>query len=516
MSTKKKLENYMKASFPGLGIQTSEEARAIAEIKAAAIDQSKGVYTWSATEGLRAFLPVPREIGETEDLVSAAKIIAVPDQKNERGYNESVFIFRDIHTWPFDRDPILARAFRDLLAWAPPHGSTVVCVGPELRPHGTFEKMMTIMEFSLPDATSLRAIAAGIAKSAGKPEMIISEEVVRALSGMSTTEAENALALSLIEVGVFAPAILYREKVQAVKKSGLLEIIDSDPRGMAGIGGLDILKDWTDQRKLAYTPEAEAFGLPAPKGVLLVGVPGTGKSLSAKAFGTVLGVPTIKLDIGSMFNSLVGESEQRMRDTLKLAEAMAPCVLWVDEIDKGLAGSSGSGSNDSGVTRRIFGTIISWMQERRRPVFLVATANQVEGLPPELLRKGRFDEIFAIDLPTLSEREAILRIQLEAKGRKDLPVGHRVIAQCMDKFTGSEIENVVNEALFRAFYRDPKGEVTESDLIAAANATVPLAVTAKEQIDGIREWAQKRARFASSTNKPEAVEATGRRLAAQA
>lgn len=486
MNTRKRLSNYFKAGFPGLAIQTTEEARAIAEVMAAAAEHKKNIITWSATEGLQVLFPAPKGIQNTEDLATACK------HREE----ETIYIFRDCHSWPFDRDPILARSFRDMLAWAPRVGSCVVCIGADMKPHQTFEKMMTVMEFSLPSRADLLAISQGIAKSGGKEGMEIHEEVLRALGGLSTTEAENALALSWVETGVFAPAIIYREKVQAVKRSGLLEIIDADPRGLDAVGGLELLKEWIAKRKLAYTPAAEEFGLPAPKGVMLVGVPGTGKSLSAKAIGTALGVPTVKLDIGSMFNSLVGESEQRMRDTLKLAEAMSPCVLWVDEIDKGLAGSSGSGSGDSGVTRRIFGTIISWMQERKRPVFLVATANQVEGLPPELLRKGRFDEIFAIDLPSKEERVNILSIQLKAKGRDPSLFDLNRIARTTDNFTGSELENVINEALFNAFHlgRQMQG----CDLIEAASATTPLAVMAKEQIESIRAWAKTRARFASA------------------
>jgi ATP-dependent 26S proteasome regulatory subunit len=510
MTTRERLINYMKACFPGLGIQTTEEARAIAEVHAAAMDLNKGILTWSATEGMIKLLPAAKELEDTNDLSSACRI------REE----DSVYIFRDIHTWPFDRDPVLARQFRDLLAWAPTKGSTVVVIGAQITPHQTFEKMMTVMEFSLPDRADLTRIAQGIAKSAGK-DIQITEEVLRALSGLSTTEAENALSLSFIECATFAPTIIYREKVQAVKKTGLLEIIEPDPRGLEAIGGLDVAKDWIEKRKLAYGPEAEAFGLPMPKGLMAVGVPGTGKSLLSKVIGTVLGMPTLKLDIGSMFNSLVGESEQRMRDTLRLAEAIAPCVVWIDEIDKGLAGSGGSGSGDSGVTRRIFGTLISWMQERRRPVFVIATANQVEGLPPELLRKGRFDEIFALDLPTDDERAQIVEIHLAKKGRSGLlgvasagigsPAGLMEFVRATDKFTGSEIENVVNEAMFTAFYRGPGSKLTVDDLLQAARATVPLAITAKEQIDAIRQWAQKRARFAS-TPKKEAINGNARKL----
>lgn len=501
MNTKDRLVNYFRACFPGIAIQTTEEVRAMGDIYAAAKAVGRGITVWSATEGTQEVMPNAKDVPDTEDLVAALK----------QRPKETVMVFRDLHTWPFDRDPILSRSLRDLLAWAPGEASCVVILAPEYRPHPTCEKMVTVIEYALPSKDDLEKIAKGVAESAGG-KVKSNGEVIRAMGGLSTTEAENALSLALVETGKFDPAVIYREKVFAVKRSGLLDVVEADARGLGAIGGLEELKAWITKRKRAYSPEAEKFGLPSPKGVLLVGCPGTGKSLSAKAFGTALGVPTIKLDIGALFNSLVGESEARTRDALKLAEAMSPCVLWVDEIDKGLAGSSG-GAGDSGVTRRVFGTIISWMQERRRPVFLVATANQVEGLPPELLRKGRFDEIFAVDLPNEQERVAIFFLHLKKRNRTDFTEAQVFDAvKATNGFTGSEIENVIEEAMFNAF--DLDRDITEQDLVAAARATTPLSVTAKEQIERIREWAKTRARFAS---KPiEVSVTTGRRKLAQA
>ena len=488
---KEKLVNYLRACYPGIAIQTAEEQRAIDDVVNAARETSKGVVTWSATEGMRYLVPTVQSIPKTDDLFLACK---------ERREN-TVYIMRDIAGWPFDRDPILTRAFRDLLTWAPAKGSCIIIIAPAYRPHATFEKLVVVLDYTLPGKEDLKRIAVGITESAiGKiiePDAV-PPEVVRALSGLSTTEAENALSLSYVETGVMDAAVIYREKVQGVKKSGLLEIVDPDPKGMDNIGGLTALKEWAIKRRRAYTPEAEAFGLTPPKGTLLVGVPGSGKSLMAKAIGTALGVPTVKLDIGALFNSLVGESEARTREALKLAEAMAPCCLWVDEIDKGLAGASGSGSNDSGVTKRVFGTIISWMQERRRPVFLVATANDVTSLPPELLRKGRFDEIWAVDLPNEDERRAILVIHLVKRNRKKL-IELKPVVEATDGFTGAEIEQVIEEAMVEAF--DTGTDVTPALLVAAARATTPLSVTAKEKIEGIRAWANNRARWASAKGR---------------
>jgi len=486
MLMRTRIENYFKAGFPGLAIQTSEEQRAIADVLEASKNCKRNVAVWSATEGLKSILPAPKDHGAaTTDPLEAFKKLD----------KDTTYIFRDLHLFPFGRDPILTRALRDFLANCPLKGSTGIFIGPEFKPHNTVEKLITIMDYSLPSHADLKSISEGIAKSVGKTELVADESILRALGGLATTEAENALALSYIETKKFSAPVIYREKVQAVRKTGLLDIVEADPRGLDAIGGLEELKSWISKRKRAYSPDAVKYGLPAPKGVLLVGVPGSGKSLTAKAIGTALDVPTIRLDVGNLFNSLVGESEARTRDALRLAEAMSPCVLWIDEIDKGFAGASGSGSGDSGVTRRIFGTVISWMQERARPVFLVATANQVHNLPPELLRKGRFDEIFAVDLPNLEERKAILDIHLQRKNRKPSAFNVALIAAQVDGFTGSEIENVIDEAMFSAF--DADREFTTEDIMKAAENTVPLSTTAKEQIEGIREFAKTRARFAS-------------------
>lgn len=497
---KTRLTNYIKAAFPAVAVQTTEEQRACADIIAAAKETKRKVVTWSATEGMQMVFPDPKPLPETNFLADACK------QRIE----DCVFIMRDTHAWPFHQDPILLRSMRDFMAWAPTAGSCIMLIGPSFKADPTIEKMVTVVDYTLPKAEDLRKIAEGMAESVSKKLDKLTDDldsVLRALGGLSTSEAENALALSLVESKKFCPEVIYREKVQAVRKSGLLEIIDADPRGLDSVGGLDILKDWIIKRKRAYSKEAEEYGLTPPKGIMLVGVPGTGKSLAAKAIGTALEVPTIKLDVGSLFNSLVGESESRTRDALKLAEAMSPCVLWVDEIDKGMAGAQGGGG-DSGVTKRVFGTIISWMQERRRPVFLVATANQVQGLPPELLRKGRFDEIFAVDLPDAIDRKAIFEIHL-AKRKRTGDFDLDTVVTETEGFTGSEIETVIDEAMFNAFFQDR--EVSPMDLLRAAKEIVPLSKTAKEQIESIREWASNRARFAQQKHRKQPSQPTGRR-----
>ena len=500
MNMVEKLTNYFKAGYPCLAIMTTEEKRVQGDILSSAKQANKKVATWSAAEGV-VMVDSAQSVSDTEDLLAALRSIQSSNKE------DMIYILRDAHQWPFDRDPIMSRFLREAITEAPSRGCCIIIVAPDFKPISSIEKLVTMIEYSLPDFDDLREIAKNISEGVTKKIKKANDEVIKALSGLSTTEAENALALSIIEKGEFSSEVIYREKVAAVKRSGLLEIVDPDPRGLDAIGGLENLKEWILKRKKAYSAEAETYGLPSPKGVLLAGVPGSGKSLSAKAFGTALGIPTLKLDIGSLFNSLVGESEARTRDALQLAEAMAPCVLWCDEVDKGLSGAQGSGSNDSGVTRRVFGTLLSWMQEKKKPVFLVMTANQVDFLPPEFLRRGRFDELFAIDLPHQGEREQIANVLLKKMKRDPKKFDLSKIAQATEGYTGAEMEAVVTESLFQAF--DADREVATDDIVAAAASVVPLSKMMAEKIDAIRKWGEGRARPASLS--PAAAPATSTR-----
>jgi SpoVK/Ycf46/Vps4 family AAA+-type ATPase len=291
------------------------------------------------------------------------------------------------------------------------------------------------------------------------------------------------------------PAIVSSEKKRVVGREKVLTWYDPDPRGLDAIGGLDIAKAWAVQRKLAFTKEARAYGLQSPKGVLFVGIPGTGKSLFAKCIATAWSQPLLRLDLGALQSKYVGESQANIRKALALAETIAPCVLWLDEIEKALAGSSGP-QGDGGVSADALGAILSWMQDQKG-VFVIATSNDVSALPPELLRKGRFDELFFVDLPTRGERAEILRVALKQHGR-DLPVN--LLGSVVDAtadFTGAEIAALVPDALFRAF-ADGAREITSEDILEAAKTCSPLAKTASEKIAKLRDWAKGRARRAST------------------
>ena len=508
-SFRERLTSYVCANFPAIAVQSSEESRVLTECIEAARAAKRGFAVWSITEGLSfadADAVAKAKLGTTPKLAEIGDETKEPDALCEmarvgeaKAIQDVVLVLRDFQLLPLDREPRLGRAFHDLVVGGPNVSRTMILLGATWTSPPNVEKSITVLDFDLPDADALGKTLAKCVKANEIKVNGNADDLIAALSGLSTTEAENALALSLVETGGFTPSVIYREKVTAVKRSGLLEIIAPDPRGLDAVGGFADFKGWVKLRKRAFTKEAVAYGLPPPKGVLVCGVPGTGKSLVAKAMGTAMGIPIVRLDIGQLFGSLVGESERKTREALALAEAVAPCVLFCDEIEKGLAGSSGSGANDSGVTKRLLGAILTWLQDRKRPVFMVATANDVTSLPPELYRCGRWDVIWSVDLPDADERLEILRVVLAKKGR-----GHVVVSgtsddaalSALDNFTGAEIEAAVDNALYAAFY-DGARELTVADIGEAAKAIVPLSKMAKARVDEIRAWSQKNARLVS-------------------
>jgi len=287
---------------------------------------------------------------------------------------------------------------------------------------------------------------------------------------------------------------VFAEKQQIIRKSGLLEYY-ATAESFAQIGGLSVLKDWLNKRSLAFTSDARAFGLPPPKGILMLGVQGCGKSLCAKAVSTQWQLPLLRFDMGRMFGSLVGSSEENVRRAISVAESVAPAILWVDEIDKAFAGSQGSGASDGGTTARVFGTFLTWLSEKTVPVFVVATANDISQLPPELLRKGRLDEIFFVDLPSLEERMEIFRIHLARRHRPTEQFDLHALAEASRDCSGAEIEEAINSALYDAF--SEQSDITTESVLATLSQTVPLARTMDEQISRLRSWAEGRARNAS-------------------
>lgn len=495
---KNRITNYIRAGYPALYIQSAEEQRVEAELSAVADDIGYNLFAWSIGQGIIDIKSghVASASGDPLEMIEA--FAKLPEK--------SLLLARDFHLFLTEPNPMIIRKLKDAFAIGKQTNRVFVVLGCRLHMLPELEKEMTFIEFQLPDRDQLRIVLDGIAKSAGLTLNGNTDELLDAASGLTTIEAENAFALSVVEAQDIKPEIVAREKADSIKKNGIIEIVETKT-GADDIGGLDILKEWIGKRRLAFSREAKAYGLPVPKGVLAVGIPGSGKSLSAKATANILGVPLLKLDGGKLFGSLVGESERNMRSAIQTAEAIAPCVLWCDEIEKSFSGSKSSGSTDGGTSARVFGTFLQWMQDKTAPVFVFATANDISQLPPEFLRKGRFDELFFVDLPDKAERVAIWRVHIAKRNRSADKFDIERLAERTDGFTGAEIEAAVTEALFAAF--DDHSQIDDSYLMTAVTNTVPLSRTMSTQIEALRAWSTGRARRAST---PSAVSKSGRKL----
>jgi SpoVK/Ycf46/Vps4 family AAA+-type ATPase len=328
------------------------------------------------------------------------------------------------------------------------------------------------------------------------------EKVLQAALGLTLAEAENVFAKTIVTDGVLDSndvSAIYAEKRQIIRKSGLLEYYDVD-EAFGDVGGLQELKKWLGRRNRAFSAEAASFGLPAPKGILLLGVQGCGKSLTAKAVAGKWKLPLLRFDIGKMFGSLIGSSEENIRRAIQVAESVSPAILWVDEIDKAFAGVGGGGGSDAGTSSRVFGTFLTWLSEKTSPVFVIATANDISHLPPELLRKGRLDEIFFVDLPNAEERREIFSIHIQKRNRKPEQFDLDTLVTRSLGFSGAEIEQVIISALHDAFYEGT--DLTDASLLQAVDETIPLARTMDKEIIELQEWASDRARRASPVEKP--------------
>ena len=484
--------SYIRAGYPGLFLVSNEEERTEAELKAAAAVTGHRIVAWSATSGL-----VDTEDGNAsggEDPVEAVTAIAgLPDS--------TLVLFRDLHLFLLDPNPVLISALKDALKHAKAKGKCLVLAGCRRVLPPELEREFTGVELALPGKTELGTVLDGICESA-KLKKIRGDEretILDAATGMTCSEAENAFALSIVLGKTITSKAVAGQKAGAIRMNGLLEVVGTSP-SLADIGGLGNLKAWLVRRSQAFGNAAMVYGLPGPRGLLIIGVPGTGKSLTAKATAAVFGRPLLRLDAGRLFGSLVGQSESNLRQAIATAEAVAPCVLWIDELEKAFAGSRSSGVSDGGTGSRVFGSFLSWMQEKTAPVFVVATANDVTQLPPELLRKGRWDELFFTDLPSVSEREQIWGIQIAKCNRRPRDFNMEGLATSSEGFTGAEIEQAVTDALYRAFAesREPR----TGDMLAAITETVPLSRLMADQIQALREWSKGRCKMAASPPPP--------------
>jgi SpoVK/Ycf46/Vps4 family AAA+-type ATPase len=433
--------------------------------------------------------------------------------------DRALYVFRDLHAW---MDPQTVRSLRSLArklqGSAKNEFRAIVVLTSSTEVPPELAGQATVIDWPLPDREEMGVILDDVLSSVSDevrkdalPENGAREAAIDAAVGLSAAEAENSYAKSLVTERSIDPSVVSAEKKRVIAKSGVLTWYDPDPRGLDSIGGLDVLKEWLADRAEDLTAKAREYGLPAPKGVFLLGPAGTGKSQTAKAIATAWGLPLLRMDPGGLKSKWVGDSEQNARKAFSTADTVAPCVLWIDEIDKALAGSTGP-QGDGGVSSDFLGTFLSWMQDHAGAVFVVATANDVAALPSALLRKGRFDEMFFVDLPTATERREVLAVALRKYGR-DADVilkgkGTAKLVAATAGFSGAEIDALVPDALHRSF-KDDGREVTVDDLLTAAETVVPLSKTA-DDIDKLREWSKGRTRPAST---PEAAsDGSGRNI----
>lgn len=507
--TEEKLSNLFKARFPIIYVESWEENRVTDTIQRIAenvelIKTIRTVYMWSSTSGL---------INLNSMTTVDNSFNAIDAIENFSGTEENaILILKDVHndlstrTISLSENRDIKRVLRDTANSI--RGSefvkNIVLIAPVLELPVELQKDVTVFDFALPNVSEIKELLDSmIEANLGKNCKLTEEEksiFAKTAQGLTLQEAENAFARAMVErkqLTLDELDIIMDEKCQVIKKTGILEFIKSDLK-IDDVGGLENLKHWLIKRNNSWLDKAhDKYNLPAPKGVLITGVPGCGKSLTAKAMSSLWKLPLLRLDAGKIFDKWVGGSEENIRIAIKTAEAVAPSILWIDEIEKGFDQNEGS------IGKRIFGTFLTWMQEKTKPVFVVATANNISLLPPEMLRKGRFDEIFFVDLPTLIEREIIFKLHLDKmlKGSisEDFEITDKLIKKLVDMtegFVGAEIEQVIISAVFDAYSEDRI--LQEDDLYRAVKNTVPLSVTQQEQIESIREWANVRAVAATS------------------
>ncbi|MCP9445977.1 MAG: AAA family ATPase [Nitrospira sp.] len=506
------LRALIRSSHPIIAIDTVEEDRVSALLQSVTAQERMPLFEWSLTRGLT------RSDGPTLSKLTAAPLALL---QHLHGLTvEAVFWLKDLA--PHLQDPQVARQLREVAAMFSRSRATCVITGHPLTLPPDIERLAVRFELRLPDDNELRFMLRNLLHSlgsrlapqpsgaggptrnkAGRPTAIPRtddeadehEAVLRALRGLTLHQARQVVTQCLVEDGrlsASAVQIIMKRKIQLIKDGGLLEYYPLEDNRFE-LGGFTNLKAWLDRAKVGFTAEAKALNLSPPRGIMLVGVPGCGKSLAAKSVARSWQLPLLKLDAGRLFDKFVGESEKNFRRAIEAAESLSPIVLWIDEVEKTWAGSRSSGEADAGLSRRLFGIFLTWLQEKKQDVFVIATANDLSALPPELLRKGRFDEIFFVDLPNGEERKAIWEIHLRLRRQDTTHFDLTTLASASDGFSGSEIEQAVVASLYRALHQ--RTSLTTDLLIEELSQTVPLSVTRREDIDELRRTA--RGRFAN-------------------
>ena len=492
------LHLMIRARYPLLYIVTAEE-EPIEKILNKVADLSnpkRHVLMWDLVRGWD-----DNKTAKGSAMAALNRIASSDDDGN------TIFVLKDLHfilKFPLnERYAPVIRELKNVTRELKRSRNVLILISHALEVPSELSEEVTVIDFSLPGIEEINYLIETLVKPENlKVTGLAREQLVKACQGLSRARIRRVLALALAskqQVDDSDIEKVLEEKKQAIRQTGILEFFQT-AESLKNVGGLQNLKSWVKMRKDAFTEEARRYGIPNPKGVLLVGIQGTGKSLSAKTIAHEWRLPLLRLDSGRLFGGIVGESESRVRQMIQLTEAIAPCVLWIDEIDKAFGNISGGMDGDSGTSRRVFGSLITWMQEKKTPVFIVATANNVRILPAELLRKGRFDEIFFLNLPNETERQDIFKVHLHRlRPSRVREFDLALLARQAKDFSGAEIEQVIIDAMHIGF--GSRRDFTNEDIVRAIKETVPLATVAKEQIEDLKQWAATAgARTASEDN----------------
>jgi AAA+ superfamily predicted ATPase len=495
MGFETELDLNLRARYTLIVVVTVEEERALAAVTAVCERRRRPCLAWDLADGFVVLS------GQRGSLPAARDPLTVIEQV-EKVDGDVTFVLKDFHDcWS---NPQVKRKLRSAVQRLKFTRKSIVVISPTRSVPDELKNEAVVMELPLPDSAQLDEVLGGLTQTPGiKVELTPAgrEKLGQAALGMTAAQAGRAYAKAIVRDNALDDRhieVVVGEKKDVIRESEALEFhpVHETPDD---VGGLGMLKKWLRLRERAFTQEARDYGLPAPKGIALIGIPGTGKSLTAKMIGGLWRLPLLRLDVGALFGSLVGEAEERTRRALRLAETVAPCVVWIDEMEKALA----HGGGDSGTSTRVFGTILTWMQEKTAPCFVVGTANDITSLPPEVLRKGRFDEIFFLDLPTADERTEIFSVHLDKRRRLPSDFDIAALTKISEGYVGAEIEQAIVDAMYVGFNEDR--EFHTADIIAALARQVPLSVSQRETIGMLRSWLREgRAQSASFAETAEA------------
>jgi len=498
MTFDEQLDTFLRARFPLILVVSHEEERCLQIIKSLCERTQRTLLSWDFSDGFKTLTGSRATPPDARDPLTALEQIEALALPN------SIFILKDFHeAWD---NPQVKRKLRSVSQRVRLGNKSIIITSPSSKIPDELRDEIVLLELELPKAAEMEEV---LLSQINKPGVKVNltplgqEKMVQAALGLTVAQAQRVFAKAIVSNGRIDDRdidLVTDEKKQIIRESEALEFyaVTETPDD---VGGLGVLKEWLRLRERAFSKEARDYGLPAPKGIALIGIPGTGKSLTAKMIGGLWRLPLLRLDVGALYGSLVGESEERTRRALRLAETVAPCILWIDELEKSLS----HGGADSGTSTRVFGSVLTWMQEKKVPVFVVATANDIYALPPELLRKGRFDDIFFLDLPTADERREIFSVHLLKRRRIPEDYNLDLLAAASEGYVGSELEQAIIDAMYLGF-DDGQREFTTEDILKSLQRQVPLSVSQRENIAALRSWlTEGRARSASFTETEDAA-----------